>query len=123
MERPTDITIELPILIWGKTICIQMMGNDCWKHYRDYKAVLDLVRRWLSVKKQPELDRLLIKMEDQFIKDGDIDWNLLEAVRVIAHDYLREFEGGKYNPDPDGEGSIMVPDLWIIQRIRELTDS
>lgn len=123
MERPTDISIELPILIWGKTICIQMMGNDCWKHHRDYKGLLDLIRRWRLVKKHAMLDRLYDKMEDQFLDKDTIDWDLLEAVRVIAHDYLRELEDGKYNPDPEGVGSIMVPELWIIQRIRELTDS
>lgn len=123
MERPTDIAIELPILLWGKTICIQMVGNDCWKHHRDYKAVLDLAHRWISLKRRPELEKIVSKMEDQFIENGDIDWDLLEKTRVIAHDYLRELDGGIHNPDPTGEGSIMVPDLWIIQRIRELTDS
>ena len=122
MKQPTDITIELPILLWGKIICVEMMGNDCWKHRRDYKAVLDLIRRWKLVKKQPELEKLYNKMEDQFLAKDEINWDLLEAVRVIAHDWLMEFEDGKYNPDPEGNGSIMVPDVWIIQRIRELTD-
>lgn len=123
MERPNDIEIELPILLWGKTICIQMMGNDVWKHHRDYRAVLDLAHRWISLKRRPNLERVVEKMEDQFIENGKIEWNLLEKARVIAHNYLREFEGGKYNPDTEGMGEIAVPDMWIIERIRELTDS
>ena len=123
MKQPTDIITEIPILLWGKIVCIEQMGNDNWKHRRDYKAVLDLTRRWLLVKKQPILDKLCNKMEDQYLETDIIGWDLLEAVRVIAHDYLREFENGKYNPDPDGCGTFAIPDMWIISRIRELTDS
>ena len=123
-NRPSRIEDELPILLWGKTVCIQMMGNDNWKHVRDYKAVLDLTRRWLLVNKTEELDKLYIKMEDSFLQDDQtIDWSLLEKVRVVAHDYLRELEDGTYNPDPEGYGMITMPDMWVIQRIRELTDS
>jgi len=125
-DEPMDPLIKLPCLIWGKTICIQMMGNDIWKHERDYKAIPTMTKKWLYY--QPpcmvELKEILEKIEDYMAEhENDIDWILLEKLRVICHDYLREVMGGKYNPDPDGIGVIMVPEQWIISGIRELTNS
>lgn len=125
-KRPTNLKIESALLVWWKIICIEMVGNSCWKHPRDYKAVITLTKRFLIYAPNENLQITLTKMEDYFSEhqENNIDWTLLEKVRVIVHNYLLHFENGQWNPAVgDLYSSFTMPEQWGIQRIRELTDS
>lgn len=123
-SRPTDPKIEFALLLWWKIICIEMMGNDNWKHKRDYKAVIILLTKWLNHLPNEIIQKKLIEIEDNMAENDSIEWSLLEDVRVFTHDYLRDLENGKWNPATNMElSSFCLPEQWAFKRITEITNS
>ena len=118
--RPDDKRKELAYLVRGKCCCIEIPGNDCWKHSRDYDAVITLLKMWkesLNPSHSRDADYLeeINEFEDLTGDDlKDYKQEMLEDIRIVAHNYIRdEYEGSEYD----------LPEQWAIQRIRELTNS
>lgn len=122
-NRPSDPKIELALLLWWKVICIEMPGNSCWKHVRDYKAIIILLKKWLELIPDKQTKKKLVQIEDYFTEHDEIDWRLLEDVRIIAHNYLIKL-GNDYNPAfEEGLSSLLIPEQWAVKRIMEITNS
>jgi len=119
-KQVKNTQLENAELVHGKICCIIMMGNDVWKHQRDYEALEKLLVRWNDSLQDNELDNqfkkelkpYLIKTPDDF----EDDWNLMNSLRIISHNYMNNF--GDYPSD-----ECEMPDMKIIKKIRELTNS
>lgn len=122
-QRPADLKIEYATLCHWKCIMIEMQGNSCWKHHRDYKAIMTLFFKWQK-SLQYEEDRISKKYYESSKKFENYtpdlledDWGKIENIRILIHQYLNEFY-----PDYKTDDFTLATE-WGMQRIRELTQS
>lgn len=124
MEKPKDQKVEYAVLIHGKCICVEQMGNDNWKHYRDYKAIVTLFSKWMELIKpsKESLDEVTYDLSKEYLdfsaKDLQEEWSKIEDIRIAVHVYLCSIDKEKYSHFDE-----FMPDEWVINRIRELTNS
>lgn len=120
--RPDDPRLEYALLTRWKCCLCEMVGNEMFKHHRDYKAIITLFNKWLESIKNTNDERDQKFYEDS--KDYQLytaesieeNWSEIEDIRILIHNYMRERMN--YNPE-----SLDFPENWAIGRIRELTQS
>ena len=121
--RPSDARLEIALLTRWKCCLCEMVGNECFKHHRDYKAIITLFNKWFELTKnsKDEIDKEFNEESKKFIdytpEELQDDWSKIEDIRILVHSYLRKREPSYDAPEID------MPETWATKRIRELTQS